>query len=167
MLAPAVLFVQVILALHILSVVAAFGVLFAYPIFMTIGAQLDPHAMPWFHRMQQAISRWLIGPGLLLVVIFGAILASKYHAWSAFYVQWGIGAAIVIGGLEGMFMIPRAGRLADLARRDLDAQAGQPGTVVTRSAEYQALFRQVALGATAMSLIVVLTVYFMATQAGA
>ena len=81
--------------------------------------------------------------------------------------QWGIGAAIVIGGLEGMFMIPRAGRLADLARRDLDAQAGQPGTVVTRSAEYQALFRQVALGATAMSLIVVLTVYFMATQAGA
>ena len=57
--------------------------------------------MPWFHRMQQAVSRWLIGPGLLLVVIFGVILASKYHAWHAFYVQWGIGAAIVMGALEG------------------------------------------------------------------
>jgi hypothetical protein len=167
MMAPAVLFVQVILALHILSVVAAFGVLFAYPIFMTIGYGLDPGAMPWFHRMQQAVSRWLIGPGLLLVVIFGVILASKYHAWHAFYVQWGIGAAVVMGGLEGMFMIPREGRLADLARRDLEAQSGQAGTVVTRSAEYQAVFRQVALGGMALSLIVILTVYFMATQAGA
>jgi hypothetical protein len=161
---PAVYFVQVIVALHILSVVAAFGVVFAYPIFMTIGARLDPGAMPWFHRMQQAVSRWLIGPGLLLVVIFGVILASKYHAWHAFYVQWGIGAAVVIGGLEGMFMIPREGRLADLARRDLEAQ---PGTVVTRSAEYQAVFRQVAFGGMALNLIVILTVYFMATQAGA
>jgi hypothetical protein len=164
MLAPAVYFVQVILALHILAVVAAFGVLFAYPIFLTIGARLDPGAMPWFHRMQQAVSRWLIGPGLLLVVIFGVILASKDHAWHAFYVQWGIGAAIVMGALEGMFMIPREGRLADLARSDLE---GQSGTVVTRSAEYQAVFRQVAIGGMALSLIVILTVYFMATQAGA
>ncbi len=167
MTAPAVYFVQVILALHILSVVAAFGVVFAYPIFMTIGAQLDPGAMPWFHRMQQAVSRWLIGPGLLLVVIFGVILASKYHAWHAFYVQWGIGAAVVIGALEGMFMIPREGRLADLARRDLEAQPGGSGVLVTRSAEYQAVFRQVAIGGLAMNLIVILTVYFMATQAGA
>ena len=162
---PAVYFVQVILALHILSVVAAFGVVFAYPIFMTIGARLDPGAMPWFHRMQQAVSRWLIGPGLLLVVIFGVILASKYHAWHAFYVQWGIGAAVVMGALEGMFMIPREGRLADLARRDLEVAPG--GAVVTRSAEYQTVFRQVAFGGMAMNLIVILTIYFMATQAGA
>jgi hypothetical protein len=100
-------------------------------------------------------------------VIFGVILASKYHAWHAFYVQWGIGAAIVMGGLEGMYMIPREGRLADLARTDLEAQAGQSGAVLTRSVEYQAVFRQVALGGMALSLIVILTVYFMATQAGA
>jgi hypothetical protein len=167
MMAPAVLFVQVILALHILSVVAAFGVLFAYPIFMTIGARLDPGAMPWFHRMQQAVSRWLIGPGLLLIVIFGVILASEYHAWHAFYVQWGIGAAVVMGGIEGMFMIPCEGRLADLARRDLEVRSGQPGAVASRSAEYQAMFQQVAIGGMALSLIVILTVYFMATQAGA
>jgi hypothetical protein len=172
MLAPAVQFVQVILALHILFVVAAFGVVFAYPIFMTIGSRLDPHAMPWFHRMQQAVSRWLISPGLLLVVIFGAILASHYHAWSDFYVQWGIGAAIVIGGLEGMFMIPREGRLADLARGDLEGAAGRDGgergvALVTHSPEYDAVFRQVALGGMAMNVIVILTIYFMATQAGA
>ncbi len=51
--------------------------------------------------------------------------------------------------------------------RDLEVQAGQSGTVVTRSAEYQAVFRQVAIGGMALSLIVILTVYFMATQAGA
>ena len=121
---------------------------------------------------ERVSARWLIGPGLLLVVIFGAILASKYHAWNAFYVQWGIGAAIVIGALEGMFMIPRAGRLADLARRDLEAAAGRDGegggvALVTRSPEYAALFRQVATGAAVLSVIVIVTIYFMATQAGA
>ncbi len=174
MLAPAVYFVQVILALHILSAIIAFGVVFSYPVFMTIGARLDPHAMPWFHRMQQVISRWLVGPGLLAVVIFGAILASKYHAWHAFYVQWGIGAAVVIGAAEGMFMIPREGRLADLAKRDLEAAAarnggggGGHGFVATRSREYLTTFRQVAFGGAALDLIVIVTVYLMATQAGA
>ena len=38
---------------------------------------------------------------------------------------------------------------------------------MTRSAEYQAVFRQVAIGGIALNLIVILTVYFMATQAGA
>jgi hypothetical protein len=171
MLTPAVYFVQVILALHILFVVVAFGVMFSYPLFMLIGPRLDPRAMPWFHRMQQVIGRYLINPGLLLVVIFGVILASKLHAWHVFYVQWGIGAVIVIGAIEGSFMIPREGRLAELAQRDLDAATAGPGeagsTVATRSAEYAAQLRNVAIGALVIDVIVILTVYVMATQAGA
>jgi hypothetical protein len=157
-------FDQVILALHIISVVVAFGVVFTYPLFMSVGARLDPTAMPWFHHMQQAVSRRLVSPGLLLVVVFGVILASEYHAWHAFYVQWGIGVAIVIGGLEGMFMSPRAGRLSQLARRDLDAGEARAGTL---SAEYRAVFRQVAGGATVVSALVLVTIYMMAAHVGA
>lgn len=164
--ATGVAFVQVILALHILSVLIAFGVLFSYPLLMGVGARLDPTAMPWFHRMQQAVSRRLISPGLLLVVIFGVILASDYHAWHAFYVQWGIGAAIVIGAIEGAFMGPRAGRLADLAARDTEPDGPGTARVPTLSDEYRAVFTQVAAGATLISLIVVVTVYLMAVHAG-
>lgn len=168
MLAPAVYFVQVMLALHILAVVVSFGIVFAYPLFMIVGARLDPRAMPWFHRMQKTISRWLVNPGLLLVVIFGVILASKEHVWHAFFVQWGIGAAIVIGGIEGSFIIPRAGRLADIAERDL---AGvQPGTgpaLPLHSDEYRRGYRQIALAGAVEAVIVIVTVYLMAVQAGA
>jgi hypothetical protein len=170
MLAPAVTFDQVILALHIMSVVIAFGVLFSYPLFMAVGARLDPSSMPWFHRMQQIVSRRLISPGLLLVVIFGVILASELHAWKAFYVQWGIGASIVIGALEGMFMIPRTGRLAELARRDIEP-AGVGGDRIKRvgtlSVEYRAVFRQVVIGSGVVSLIVLVTIFLMAVHAGA
>jgi hypothetical protein len=168
MLAPAVTFDQVILALHIMSVVIAFGVLFAYPLFMLVGARLDPAAMPAFHRVQQLVSRTVVSVGLLFVVIFGVILASEFHAWKHFYVQWGVGAALVIGAIEGMFTIPRTGRLAELSARDLglDGARSETGAVTALSAEYRALARQVLLGCTLESLLVLVTILFMAIQLG-
>jgi hypothetical protein len=168
MLAPAVTFDQVILALHIMSVVIAFGVLFAYPLFMLVGARLDPASMPAFHRVQQMVSRTIVSVGLLFVVIFGVILASELHAWKHFYVQWGIGAALVIGAIEGMVTIPRTGRLAELASRDLglDGRERPDGPVGTLSAEYRVLSRQVLRADVLVSLIVLVTIFLMAVQAG-
>jgi len=150
---------EVVLALHIASVVVGFGIVFAYPLFMTVGARLDPPSMAWFHQMQQAVSRRLVSPALVLVVIFGVILASKFNVWSAFYVQWGIGVSIVIGGLEGMVLIPRTGRLAELARRDAGEHGSAHGTL---SAEYYGVQRQVLLVAGLISVLVLATIVLMA-----
>ncbi|HTU29902.1 MAG TPA: DUF2269 family protein [Solirubrobacteraceae bacterium] len=149
---------EVVLALHIASVVVGFGIVFAYPLFMTVGARLDPPSMAWFHQMQQAVSRRLVSPALVLVVIFGVALASKFNAWNAFYVQWGIGVSIVIGGLEGMVLIPRTGRLAELARRDAGDHGGPHGTL---SAEYYGVQRQVLLVASLISVLVLATIVLM------
>jgi hypothetical protein len=154
---------EVVLALHIFSAVIGFGIVFAYPLFMTVGARLDPSAMPWFHQMQQAVSRRLVSPALVLVVIFGVALASKLNVWGAFYVQWGIGAAIVIGALEGMVMIPRTGRLGELARRDVGDPARSRGSL---SAEYHAVQRQVLAVAGLISGLVLATVVLMALHVG-
>jgi hypothetical protein len=151
---------EVVLALHIASVVVGFGIVFAYPLFMTVGARLDPPSMAWFHQMQQAVSRRLVSPALVLVVIFGVALASKFNSWSAFYVQWGIGVSIVIGGLEGLVLIPRTGRLAELARRDAgDHGGGSPPTPL--SAEYYGVQRQVLLVAGVISVLVLATIVLM------
>ncbi|HEY5045511.1 MAG TPA: hypothetical protein VII53_06610 [Solirubrobacteraceae bacterium] len=105
------------LAVHILAVVIGFGVTFAYPLFAIVGTRMDSRALPWFHRMQQVVGRRLINPALLIVLLAGVYLASNLHQWSATYVQWGLAAVVVLGGLEGGFMIPCEGRLADLAER--------------------------------------------------
>jgi uncharacterized membrane protein len=170
LLVPAVAFFQLVLAVHILAVVVAFGATFAYPVLFATANRLDPTVLPWLFGTMQRIGRLVINPGLLVVLLAGIYLASDLHQWSLFYVQWGIGAVIVIGAIEGAYIIPREGRMAKLAERDLAATAVPAGgrrTSATWSHEYNRTFRQLALGGTVLDLIVVVTVFIMAAHAGA
>ena len=159
----AVVFWQVILALHIAAVMIAFGVTFAYPLFVVAGARIDPRAMPWFHRVQVVIGRRLISPGLAVVLLAGIYLASKLHQWHAFYVQWGLAVVVVLGAIEGAIMIPRERKLAELAERDIAASGSGE---VAWSPEYASLLTRVRIAGTVVSLLVLITVYLMTVQAG-
>jgi uncharacterized membrane protein len=159
-----------VLAIHILAVVIGFGGVFAFPFLFGAAARADPQVIPPLLRVRQQLGRYLINPGLLIVVLAGIYLASKWHQWSNFYVGWGIIAALVLGALEGSFITRPAGRLAELAERDLAATAVPTGgrrTSATWSDEYTAGLRRLTLGGNAMAAIVVLTVFFMATHLGA
>ncbi len=158
---PAVAFFEVVLAVHIMAVVVAFGVTFAYPIMFSVGARADPRSLPVLHRIEYSIERRLINPGLLVVLVAGIYLASKLHVWSAFYVQWGLAAVVVIGAVTGAVMIPTAKRAEVLAARDLAAEGGD---AVSLSEEYRALTRRLATVGSLLSLLVLVTIYFMATH---
>jgi hypothetical protein len=159
--APAVAFFEVVLAVHIMAVIVAFGVTFAYPIMFSVGARADPRSLPLLHRIEYSTERRLVNPGLLIVLLAGIYLASKLHVWSAFYVQWGLGAIVVIGATVGAVMIPTAKRAESLAARDLAAgDADDPSL----SEEYRTLARRLAAVGSLLSLLVLVTVYFMATH---
>ena len=160
----AVSFYEVVLAIHIAAVVVAFGVTFAYPIMFAVAARHDPRSLPLVHRIEYTVERVLINPALLLVVLAGIYLASKGHFWSDFFVQWGLAAAIVIGALVGAIMIPTAKRAEQAAARDLGATAGGE---VQLSEEYRALTRRLSTVGSLISLIVLVTIYFMVTHTGA
>jgi Predicted integral membrane protein (DUF2269) len=155
---------EVVLAIHIMAVVVAFGVTFAYPIMFAVGARNDPRSLPLLHRIEYTIERYLINPGLLLVIVAGIYLASKGHFWSDFFVQWGLGVAIVIGALIGSVMIPTAKRAEQVATRDV--AAGGEGAVEL-SEEYRALVRRLSSVGTLLSLLVLVTILFMALHLGA
>jgi hypothetical protein len=158
----ALFFWEVVLAVHIMAVVVAFGVVFAYPIIFTFLIRHEPRSLGAMHRVGVALERRLTLPGLTVVLIAGIYLASKLELWSSFFVQWGMGVVIVLGGLSGMFFIPSAKRLAELADRDT-AATGEGE--VTMGAEYQALSRRVAIVGAFANLLVLATIYFMATRA--
>lgn len=169
MLAPAATFTDLVLAVHILAVVVGFGATFAYPIFFTAGSRLDPGAMRWFFRMMQLLTRRLIYPGLFVVLVAGIYLASQEDQFHAFYVQWGFFAVVVIGAVEGGVMAPRLRRLIALSQRDLatlSATGAAGGEAFAFSADYRAVFNQLSIGGAVQSLIVILTVFLMATHAG-
>jgi hypothetical protein len=162
--APAVAFFEVVLALHILAVVVAFGATFAYPVFLAAVTKADPRALPSLYRAFHAVSQRIIMPGLAVVVICGIYLASKLHLWSTFFVQWGLGVSIVIGAVEGMFLGPAERRLVEAADRDLVAAGDGP---LTPGPEHQALARRVGAIGALMDVLVVLTIYFMVAHTGA
>jgi uncharacterized membrane protein len=168
-LAIAAPFSDFVLALHILAVVIGFGVVFAFPIMFAAVARRDPTATPGLLRARQQVGRYLVNPGLLVVLLAGIYLASDEHQWKYFYVQWGIAAVVVIGAVEGALITRRSGRLAELAERDLAATAVPAGgqRVSARwSPEYARGQRMLSIGATVIQLIVVITVFVMATHAG-
>jgi uncharacterized membrane protein len=163
LLTPAVQFYEVVLALHILAVVIAFGATFAYPVLLGTITKADTRALPALYRALHAISQRVIMPGLALIVIFGIYLASHLHLWSSFFVQWGMGVAIVIGAIEGAYLGPREKRLIEVADRDLAAAGEGP---VTFSAEHDSLVKRIGGVGALMDLLVVITIYFMATHTG-
>jgi hypothetical protein len=164
MLIQAAAFWQFVLAIHIVAVVAAFGVTFAYPLLATARTRLDAGAVPWFHRTLQTIGQRLVNPGLAIVLIAGIYLASDLHQWKAFYVQWGLGVVVALGALEGAVVIRSERQLAVLAERDIDAAAGGE---VKWSPEYAELINRVRAVSAVMSVLTVITIYLMAVQAGA
>lgn len=152
---------EIVLALHVMAVVVAFGVTFAYPIMFAIAGRSDPRSLPLMHRIEYTTERMLVNGGLLVVVAAGIFLASDGHHWSEFFVQWGLGAAIVIGALVGAVMIPTAKRAEQLAARDV-AAAGDSAPEM--SAEYQQAVRRLQLVGSLLSLLVLVTIFIMAVK---
>lgn len=123
MLVTAVVFSQVVLAIHVVVSVAAYGVLICYPVIAAAVERVDPRAVPALLRARLLVSRALVNPGMVLVVASGVYLTFEWSQWGQFYVIFGIIVAVVIGGLEGAFVAGGAERLAQLAQHDLDLAA--------------------------------------------
>jgi hypothetical protein len=169
MLATAVAFSDFVLAVHILAAVIGFGVVFAFPLMVSTAARHEPAMLPGLLRARQRVGRFLINPGLLVLLLAGIYLASDLHQWSYFYVQWGVAAVIALGAIEGALVIRRAGTLAATADRDLAASgvaAGGQRLSAQWSPEYARDQRVLQIGTTLFQLIVVITVFLMATHAG-
>ncbi len=156
--APIAALYDYILGLHIMAVVVGFGVTFAYPVIFAVGSKRDPRSLPVLHRIEYTIERLLVNPGLLVVLAAGAYLASKGHHWSEFFVQWGLGAAVVIGAIVGAVMIPTAKKAEQLAERDLAEGGGE------MSAEYQAAVKRLTTFGSLLSVLVLVTILFMAVK---
>lgn len=161
MLVTGVYFSDIVLAVHVVFVVAAFGVLICYPVIAAAAERIDRRSVPLLLRVRVIIGRSLVNPGLLFVVAAGVYLAAHLGDWGKFYVQWGIGAALVIGALEGMFVIRRSGKLAALAQRDIDAS---PEGDVVWSDEYLSARTRADQVNALLAMIVVVTVYLMAVK---
>lgn len=156
----AITFYSVVLSVHIMAVVVAFGVSFAYPAFMPWARRAHPQAMPVIHELSGRLGRLVMTPAMVVVLAAGIYLASDADVWSETWVSVPLLILIIIGALGGMVFAPSERKLAELARRDLDG-GGE------LSAEYDALFRRVAFFGFITMALVLIAIFFMAAKPGA
>ncbi|HEY2636681.1 MAG TPA: hypothetical protein VGI54_04775 [Solirubrobacteraceae bacterium] len=160
MLAPALEFYNVVLALHIAAVVVTFGVTFAYPVIFAVAAK-TPENLPFAYRAEKAVGQRIIAPGLVVIIFAGAYLASKIHVWGETWVIVPLIIALVIGAMGGMFFTPTERKLIEIADRDVAAAQGGP---VMMSAEHDAVAKRLQAGGIVSAVLVLVAIFFMAAK---
>jgi hypothetical protein len=139
-------------AFHIMAVVAAYGLPLAYPLLLPYVRRRHPGAMAGLHDVQHWLNQRLTGPGTVLILVFGAYMASKHHLWGEVWVVVPLSILVVIGALGGGVVVPSTARLSELARTDLDG------------AEYARVYRRYMAAEVLLGVLVLVAVFFMAAK---
>jgi hypothetical protein len=112
--------------------------------------------------VQHRLNLILTGPGTVLILAFGAYMASKHHLWGEAWVQVPIGILAVIVVVGGAHIVPASRRMATLARADVEA-AGAAGTV-TWSADYLRTYNRYMRSEVLLGVLVLTAVFFMTAR---
>jgi uncharacterized membrane protein len=107
-----VTFTSVVVALHVMAVVIAFGVLFAYPVLLPWLQRTQPAAMPSVHEGLIRLHRMVVTPAMIIVLVAGIYLASDLDAWSESWVSVPLLLLLILFGVLHGFVVPQHKLLA-------------------------------------------------------
>ena len=115
MIAAAVQFYDVVVWLHVVAMLLAFGPTFAYGAFFAAAGQSNPAALPTIGRVVIAWSRIATRLGILLILITGLYLADDRWDFGDFFIAWGIVAVLVLFAMNQFYFTPTTQRFVDAA----------------------------------------------------
>jgi hypothetical protein len=147
---------KIALFLHILAVVLAFGPTFGYGFFFSVAPQY-PRATPAILAGIQRVDRYLVNPGMLILLAAGIyLMAASDSVWdgSDAFIVVGFIAIVALFGLQHGFFQPQVRKAKELAERDL--KGGD-----TLSPEFEGIAQKLGQVGTLAGVIVVVAVFFM------
>ena len=159
MLTPAIVFYDVVLTIHILAVVLAFGVVFTYPLLEARLRRTSPGDLAVLHRMQAFLTQRFITPAMVVILVAGIYLAIARWSLGDPWISATFAILIVLFGLAGAVLGPLERRCAELAERDRRGGGG-PSEEYASEAGKLARFGGLAL------LLVVVAVFLMTAKPG-
>jgi hypothetical protein len=159
--AAEVQFYDVIVWLHVSSVVVGFGPTFAFGLYLALAGRRYPRSMPAILDAQCTISRTMVTIGALVILGSGIYLASDRWEFSDFFVVAGLVAVIILLALVHLYFVPNEIRAREIAERDIEAAGSGE---VKFSDEFDRRMRGSAIAGPIAGLIIIVTIYFMATK---
>jgi uncharacterized membrane protein len=155
----AVTFYDVVLTVHILAVVVAFGVVFAYPVLDAYLRRAMPGNLAALHNLHLAIGRRVISPAMIVVLLAGLYLAIDRWSLGDPWISATFAILFVLFGLMGGVLTPADRRLVQLAERDASSGSGP-------SADYERERRRADLVGSLVLLLVVVAIFLMVAKPG-
>jgi hypothetical protein len=149
------------LFVHVAAVVLGFGPTFAYPFFQATVERLAPRSVPVMFRAMHASSRYLVTPGLLVVLGSGIYLTIDGWSFDQVFVVVGLSIVLALILLGAIFFDRHEARLIQLSERDVRA-AGSGD--VELSVEYWKASRRFARVGVAASVLVLAALFFMTVK---
>jgi uncharacterized membrane protein len=147
---------KIALFLHIVAVVVAFGPTFGYGFFFSVAPQY-PRATPAILAGVQKVDRYLVNPGMVVLLLAGiGLLSASDGVWSGSdaFVVVGFIAIIALFGMQHGFFQPQVRKAKELAERDLEVGD-------TLSPEFEALGQRIGQVGTLAGIVIVVTIFFM------
>ena len=155
MLTLAITFYDVVLTVHIIAVVVAFGVMFAYPVMDAQARRASPADVAALHRLQVALGRRVIMPAMTVVLLAGLYLTLDRWSFDEPWISATLAILFILFALGGAVFAPTDVRLAELAER------GE-----TDSAEYASEARKAQLFGMLSLLLVTVAIFLMVAKPG-
>jgi hypothetical protein len=149
------------LFVHVAAVVLALGPTFAYPFFQATVERLSPPSVPAMFRAMHACSRYLVTPGLFVVLASGIYLTVDGWNFEKVFVIVGLSIVLALIVLGATFFDRQEVRLIQLSERDVRAA---DGGAVRLSEEYWRVSRRFGRVGVAASLLVVAALFFMTVK---
>ena len=143
-----------VVALHVMAIVVAFGVVFTYPVVLPWLRRHHPASMGVAHEVQGRLGRYVITPAATLALVAGVYLASDADLWGEVWVIVPFLILVAVLGVGGAVFAPTERRLAHLASGGIDA------------AEYDATFRRLLVAEAVVAVLVLVAIFLMVTKLG-
>lgn len=144
--------------IHVVAVVVGLGATYAYPVVLAWVERFAPEAVPATYGALQRCDRLLVTPSLIVILLAGFYVVSEGELdLGESWISLGIFTVIVVLGMTHAYFAPRWRKGIELAERDLKA-GGE------LSPEFKANSKQMAIAGMGMSLLVLVTIFFMVVQ---
>jgi uncharacterized membrane protein len=157
----AIFFYDVVKFAHVAAVVLAFGPTFGYALFQTVAERTSPRSIPAVVRGMQAIDRFMVIPGMIVILGAGLYLTIDRFDFGFLFVTVGMVAILFLLVMAFTFFHSVENKLIETSERDIAASGSGE---VELSEEYWAASKRSAIGGSLAGVIVLVTIFFMVVR---
>jgi uncharacterized membrane protein len=155
-------FYDIVLFLHVTAVVLGLGPTFGYAFFQGFAERFFPRSIPTVMRAFGTVDRYLVVPGLLVILAGGVYLVLEGPwDWEDTFVSIGLLVVVVLVVMQFTVLSGIERKLAELSERDI-AAAGSGE--VELSDEYWAASKRSALFGSLAGVLVLIAIFFMVVK---